>query len=235
MMGYRASLAFALGCLPLILAAGGARNPLTGHGHDLSARAGRTTHQFVGTKRCRMCHVRQYRDWLDSAKGGSWTALQPGIAPDVKRRAGLSVDADYTTDARCLRCHAVGFGRPGGYAIPDPDDDRSIRRAAALQGVGCEACHGPGSGFVKVMRDIYLSERTYHPDELHAAGRRIVRSDVCRECHNEAALCMIPADQEQRFNPNRAWPGVDLVTRRGYHHAYPFKYRKVVATEAESR
>lgn len=146
--------------------------------------------EYVGTRTCRMCHDRWYRSLEKSPKGDSWRVLQPGVQVEVKERAGLSASADFRRDARCLECHTVGYEMSGGYQIPSADDQRAQRKAADREGVGCESCHGPGGGFVEVMRDILRSKRTYRPSELHAAGLRVVRLDHCRSCHNQDAPCV---------------------------------------------
>lgn len=189
-------------------------------------------HEYVGTKQCRMCHTQQYDSWLASPKAHAWEALQPGVEVEAKARAGLDANTDYRTDPRCLRCHSIGFGRPGGYAVPDPGDDRSQRHAEQREGVGCEACHGPGSGFVKVMKEITREERRYDPAELHAAGRHRVTREVCMSCHNTQAICMVgetATPQNQREAP---WAQVDVTDRHGFHEQFPLRYRKTVeATE----
>lgn len=188
-------------------------------------------HEYVGTKKCRMCHSEQYRSWLESPHApsgtpGAWNLLRSGASPDKKRRAGLPVDTDYTADQRCLGCHAVGFGRPGGYAVPDPEHGRSQRTAAARQGVGCEACHGPGGGFVQIMRNIRRERRPYHPDELRSAGLRQVTEGVCASCHRSDAPCAPSADVRSAglsftkpFRP-------DLANRRSFHKHFPLKFRQ---------
>jgi len=133
---------------------------------------------YVGTKKCRMCHTLQNESLMASRKANSWNALRPGESAAVKKRAGLDVEKDYTVDPACLECHAVGFGKPGGYFIPDPRDKKLVRVAATRRGVGCESCHGPGSGFMEVMRDVVRRERTYRPEEVYALGRKIVVTAV---------------------------------------------------------
>lgn len=191
-----------------------------------SGEHGKGRYEYVGTKKCRMCHVNQYHSWLESPKADSWKALKPGVSGEIKRRAGLEVDRDYTTDARCLTCHAVGFGEPGGYEIPEPGDDRAVREAEARQGAGCEACHGPGSGFVKVMEDIYLNDRTYRPEEVYAAGRKKVRQVVCTGCHNQKAICMSWVMERTDREDGKDELHVAVTNRSGYHAAFPLKHRE---------
>jgi hypothetical protein len=163
-----------------------------------------------------MCHTAHHESWEGSAKGKSWNALLPGVSTEIKRRAGLDVHKDYTAEPTCLVCHSVGFGRSGGYRPPDPSDGKAVRAAAARQGAGCESCHGPGSGFVKIMEELYRSGRRADSDELRAAGRHRVTQQVCDECHNDGALCMTvtSADGSRKAAKDLR---VELQDRRGYH------------------
>ena len=61
---------------------------------------------------------------------------------------------------RCLSCHTTGYGRYSGY---DPMAEQ--KKGLDLQGVQCEACHGPGT---KHARDGSYSE--------------VARSS-CKRCH----------------------------------------------------
>ena len=187
--------------------------------------------EYVSTKKCRMCHGLQYESWRELAKGHSWEALKPGVSPAVKAKAELDVNKDYTTNLQCLSCHSVGYGKPGGYAIPDPDDGRSVRLAAAREGVGCEACHGPGSGFVQIMEEVYRTGRTYKPEELRAAGRRPVGAEVCMTCHNETARCMTSPDGGDAARKASAMLKVQPADRNGYHARFPLVHR--VTTDQE--
>jgi hypothetical protein len=61
-------------------------------------------------------------------------------------------------DAACLTCHATN-------------------KDAALAGVQCEACHGPGSDYktLSVMKDLAKAK---------AAGLVIPTADTCKGCHD---------------------------------------------------
>ena len=194
-----------------------------------------TVYKFVGSKECRMCHPEVYESFAKSPKGRSWTALAPGESRDVKLAAGLDVKVDYRRDARCLACHSVGYGRPGGYVIPKPGDKRSTRYARKRQGVGCESCHGAGSGFVPIMRDIFHSGRDYRIEELRAKGQNAVGPATCGNCHNEQAICMVGV-RGSRSGSNeskgsrvsrdgRAWLHVDIRDREGFHAKFPLEQR----------
>jgi len=126
--------------------------------------------QFVGNKKCKKCHMKQFKSWKETKKAMTFELLKPGQASEAKAKANLDPEKDYTTDEGCLKCHATGFGKPGGYAVPDAADEKAVKRAKKLEGVGCESCHGPGSAFIKVHEEIKKSKRTYTDDEMYAAG-----------------------------------------------------------------
>jgi hypothetical protein len=181
--------------------------------------------EYVGMKKCRMCHVDQFRSWKESLHAGAWDALRSGHSVEIKRQAGLDPVVEYTTDSRCLRCHATGFGEAGGYAIPDPKDKQAVTQAASREGVTCEACHGPGSGFVSLMQEVNRTGRTYRLDEFTAAGRREVTAEVCGQCHNQQALCMNGGDGNASSEP-KPWLNVQVHDRRASHAAFALKHRE---------
>jgi len=181
-------------------------------------------YEYVGTKKCRMCHVNQFHSFEELPKANAWEALRSGVAPEVKRRAGLDPAADYTADSRCLKCHSTGYEKPGGYVVPKRDNKPSISFAAAREGIGCEACHGPGSGFVEHMQDISSNDRTYRRKELLDAGLRQNPAETCNQCHNNDAICM-KGSSAGASEGGLTTPVVDPKDRRGYHDAFPLEHR----------
>ena len=182
-----------------------------------------TRYEYVGTKKCRSCHSRSHESWRASPKGRSWDALKPGLGVELKQLAGLEREKDYRTDVRCLKCHSVGFGHQTGYAIPQPSDGASVRFARKREGAGCESCHGPGSGFVKVMRDIFRNERPYRQEELRAAGLREIARENCLRCHTLEATCIVPDGKDSTYPAGAL--DVDLQDRAGFHGAFSLRYR----------
>jgi hypothetical protein len=71
---------------------------------------------------------------------------------------------------KCLECHVTGFNA-GGYKVGDAN-------AASLEGVQCEACHGPGSGYksLSIMKDKKMAMQNGLIDPNEA---------LCKKCHNE--------------------------------------------------
>jgi len=80
----------------------------------------------VGADACRDCHGEQYEQWRRTPHAGAMAALH---------KAGRGADP------ACVPCHTTGFGQRRGFG-----DDLA---EAAMTGVQCEVCHGPGDDHVK--------------------------------------------------------------------------------------
>ncbi|MFQ5463360.1 MAG: multiheme c-type cytochrome [Phycisphaerae bacterium] len=182
----------------------------------VAARPGAAERSYVGSKKCKKCHLAQYKSWAKTKMGDALASLTPGVDTEIKEQFKLDVNKNYATDEGCLRCHTTGFGKTGGYQIPDPDNKKSVRKAKKLQDVGCESCHGPGSEYVKVFEEIFKSKRMYSVEELYAAGLNKMEESVCLVCHNDQSATAVPGavfDFEQR-------------KKDGTHEHFPLKQRK---------
>lgn len=149
---------------------------------------------YVGSKSCKMCHIPHYKSWEKTKMGRALDILKPNAYSDKKVAAGLDPSKDYTTDSTCLKCHTVGFGQPGGYEVPDPSDKKAVRRAKRLAHVGCESCHGPGSEYVVLHKEIMMESRPYKSEEMYAAGMFKIGPEVCTKCHNAENPTVGPDD-----------------------------------------
>ncbi len=176
-----------------------------------------SAYTYVGSKKCKKCHLKQYRSWAETRMAKAFHILEPGNNKEAKEKFKLDVDKNYTLDKSepCLKCHTVGYGKPGGYAIPDPTDKKAVRRAKKLEGVGCECCHGPGSAYVKVFDEILKSKRKYKVQELYDVGLIKISEVVCTACHNEESPSVNPGDI------------FDYEKRKddGIHEHFPLKQR----------
>lgn len=161
-------------------------------------------YKYVGTKTCKKCHFDHWKSWSQTKMANSFHVLKPDSQLKPDKEAGLtdawiaeikankttanpkiSPEKDYTVQADCLKCHTTGYGKPGGYAVPDEKDKKAKRKAQQLEGVGCEACHGPGSGYVEIFEDIQDKQRPYTRAELYAAGMKKIGPEVCTKCHTK--------------------------------------------------
>jgi hypothetical protein len=142
---------------------------------------------YVGSKACKKCHLKLYKSWEKTKSAKAFETLKPGQAVEAKKKYDLDPEKDYTKDESCLKCHVTGYGKKGGYAIPDAGDAKAVKRAKTLEGSGCESCHGPGSEYNKVFKDIQKSKRTYKVEELYAVGLSKMDASACTDCHNDTS------------------------------------------------
>lgn len=137
---------------------------------------------FEGARVCVKCHDSQGAAWRKTAHAKAFESLLPKTKAEVKRKAKLDPDKDYSQDAACLGCHTTGFGRPGGYALGmDPAAARQVA------GVGCEACHGAGSRFRDAHGDADKNRKksgdSTERKTLVAAGQNFDYEQACNRCH----------------------------------------------------
>ncbi len=101
---------------------------------------------YAGVATCAGCHRGEFAQWRDTPHATAFKTL-------------LDVHRHY--QPRCVSCHVVGFGAPGGYRMAGADE--------RLANVQCEVCHGPGARHAR--------------DPRAANIRRSVPEVVCVSCH----------------------------------------------------
>lgn len=141
--------------------------------------------KYIGSSKCKMCHIKQYKSWKKTKMGQAFKILLPGNSVEAKLKFNIESQEDFTQEAACIVCHTTGFGQPGGYAIPDPSDKKAVKHAKKMRNVGCESCHGPGSAYVKIHKEILMTKRKYKVEEMYAAGMTKIEAGACTTCHNE--------------------------------------------------
>ena len=120
---------------------------------DLRERSLFETADYVGSETCQTCHAKEHALWSESAHA---TALQT---------LESSKEAE---NSECQSCHTTGFGEPSGWPA-----------SSALEGVGCESCHGPGGRHAEDgARDGIL--------RLTEKCETCVLLQICGSCHDEA-------------------------------------------------
>ena len=139
---------------------------------------------FVGAKKCKVCHGKelmgdQHAAWRMGPHGQAFTSLYTTRASEIAKRMGLSTAAN--TSPECLSCHSTA---------DRIDQARAAYEVKREDGVQCESCHGPGHEYrkKKIMSDRKKSE---------AAG--LWRADrdpsICVKCHNADS----PTFDENRY------------------------------------
>lgn len=159
--------------------------------------------QYVGVKKCRPCHLAQFKNWEQTKMAKAFELLKPGVAAEAKRAQKLDPDKDYTADPKCVICHVTGFGQPGGFM--------NVAKTPDLVGVQCEVCHGPGVGYLKPNL-MSLQNKEYKRADLVAVGMVVPSVETCKTCHNQKSPFFKAFDYETR-------------KREGTHEHTPLKYK----------
>ena len=106
----------------------------------------------------------------------------------------------------CLECHTVGYGE-GGYEVlgdsfwnaskEDKAAQKLIKRMNGLKNVGCEMCHGAGSGYMKkkTMKAVYAGEIS--ADEIGLVTK--TPEETCLKCHNDRSPSFKSFNYEERL------------------------------------
>ncbi len=171
-----------------------------------SIKAEETEHAYIGSKKCKKCHLKQYKSWAETKMAKAFEQLMPGARVEEKKAAGLDPDKDYTTDKECLGCHVTGYGKQGGFV--------DMETTPRLAGVGCEMCHGPGGTYVQ---DQYMStkNKTYKTADLVPLGlMAAVSKEQCAVCHNTESP-FVGEDYVFDFEKKKS---------EGTHEHFPLKY-----------
>ncbi|MBS1516752.1 MAG: cytochrome C554 [Bacteroidetes bacterium] len=133
-----------------------------------------TKYKYVGVNTCTgVCHNSesqgdQYIIWKESAHSKAYKTLQTIQADSIASSKGFTSPASETPE--CVRCHTIG-------KIPDESEFQAS--FDITQGVQCESCHGPGSGYKSgsIMRD--KDKAVKNGLILHTEKRKF-----CITCHN---------------------------------------------------
>jgi hypothetical protein len=131
--------------------------------------------KYVGMKKCKTCHKKeligdQYGKWQEAKHSKAFETLKGEKAAEVAKEKGITGPA-YESE-KCLKCHVTAYGADAAAF------DKAPLKSA--DGVQCESCHGPGSGYKKkkTMAD---------HDKSVAAGMWEAGKDekICTACHND--------------------------------------------------
>jgi hypothetical protein len=130
--------------------------------------------KYVGANACKACHLTPksgaaFKIWQESAHAKAFATLATPAAKEIAQKKGIT---DPQKDQACLKCHDTAAGVAAAQLAPTFKPG---------EGVGCEACHGPGSEYksMQVMKDI---------DAGKTKGETLglVKPDekACTKCHN---------------------------------------------------
>jgi cytochrome c5 len=133
--------------------------------------------KYVGVKTCGMCHKtekqgNQLAVWQGTKHAEAYKTLTGAKADSIAKARKLAKPAFESKE--CLECHVVGYGNEP--SLVDAKFDFK-------DGVQCETCHGPGSGYktIPVMKDKAKAVAA----GLHEFKDEKAIEAFCRTCHNE--------------------------------------------------
>lgn len=152
---------------------------------------------FIGSKSCKECHGNdaignQYKIWSSSPHAKAYNLLIGEKSAEIAKKSNISSpEKDYA----CLKCHATGKGKVSSII---------------KEGVGCEACHGPGSEYYKASNHVdYSSRENGYKRGIKNGMYQILgieslktREKLCLSCHKKNRPCFPegrPNDYEFRI------------------------------------
>ena len=95
---------------------------------------------YVGSETCKACHAAEHAVWAKTPHSKALVTLEKvAVRPSLRN-----------FDPECVRCHTIGFDHDTGYINEE--------KTPELKHVGCENCHGPGSGHAANPKDQNLHQ-----------------------------------------------------------------------------
>lgn len=148
---------------------------------------------YVGIKSCKKCHEaesigNQYKNWQGTPHAKAYRVLLGSEAVEIAKKNNVATPE---TDLACLKCHTTGGGK---YEI------------SKTEGVGCEACHGPGSQYNDFENHASYENREVAYKKAVSKGMYPIngldgiknREKLCLSCHNNNRPCIT----ESKYNKN---------------------------------
>lgn len=105
---------------------------------------GSTSADYVGSEKCGDCHADNYDSWKETLHGIDFA--NPDEYSYNKYTRGSSDEANGTIGS-CAPCHMTGWEDSANGGVDQTEPWNSTHNLP-LGSIGCENCHGPGSGHV---------------------------------------------------------------------------------------
>lgn len=141
---------------------------------------GDATHDFVGAKKCKMCHKKpatgaQYIKWQEAQHSKAFETLASDEAKAVAKELGIE---DPQKSGKCLQCHSTAYNHTETLAKNIGTKKSGEPLLTVEEGVSCESCHSAGADYKKkkVMKDYDLSVTN---------GMNPEPKKECLNCHND--------------------------------------------------
>jgi len=131
-------------------------------------------YDYIGVAKCKVCHKKeatgdQFGKWAAGPHAKAYEVLASDEAKAKAKELGLG---DPQQEPKCLGCHVTAF---------PVLDDLANQTITKEEGVSCESCHGPGSGYksLKTMQGITAGD--IKPESV---GLTLPDEKTCVGCHN---------------------------------------------------
>jgi Cytochrome c554 and c-prime len=135
---------------------------------------------YVGSAKCKMCHIDDHKAWAASKHATAFSVLKPEEA----------------SKAECAECHTTGFEMKA----------ETVTYVEAA--VGCETCHGPGSLYTaKGVKDkkAFKADPEGSRKAWAAAGLVKGTEAMCKDCHNEKSPTFKGFDAAEAMAKIKHW------------------------------
>lgn len=139
------------------------------------------THDFVGAKKCKMCHKKksageQFKVWTESKHAEAFNLLASDEAKKVAAELGID---DAQKSGKCLKCHSTAYNHTETLAtnisVSKKTGDPLL---VVAEGVSCESCHWSGADYKK--------KKTMKNHDLSVSkGMNPEPKEACVKCHND--------------------------------------------------
>ncbi len=131
--------------------------------------------KYVGVKACAPCHKSastgdQYGVWMKTKHSKAFETLSSADAKAIATKKGLKKAAAESPE--CLQCHVINASA-----------DQVAPTFSMKDGVQCEVCHGPGSGYktMSIMKD---TTKAFAAGLTHFKSQADIEAK-CKTCHND--------------------------------------------------
>ena len=146
---------------------------------------------YTGSAACGECHGQeaignQNKIWRSSPHARAFRTLKSEKALKISENREIK---DPANDSNCLKCHSTGGGKT---------------QELKEEGVGCEACHGPGSIYSEMSIHVNYTNRESAYNKSIKYGMYPIlgikhlkkREKLCLHCHNSDRPCF-PTDKQE--------------------------------------
>jgi Cytochrome c554 and c-prime len=149
-------------------------------------------YSYIGMSECKKCHGtdslgNQIKVWDSNPHSMAYRNLRTEKGVKIGEKYKIKTPSE---SLQCLKCHTTGGGS-------EPK--------TATEGVGCEACHGPASGYGELSNHGAFAnkEKDYQTAVSHGMYKTLgyegikLREKMCKRCHTNDRLCA-PEDIVER-------------------------------------